>query len=297
MRAARGEGAGELGTKPSTGRRNRMILLASVTLGAALVYAVTAFSTDNAPAVKPPGRPAVQDQARLDRFWAKAIKETYRSTGELQAQHERELRKGLRYHKLLRGNHAVRAVALTFDDGPHPQFTPRLLDILRKYNVRATFFVVGRMAECCPNLIKMEDAGGHLVANHTYHHVNLTRIPEDEVRVEWQACSDVIKSIIDKDVLFCRPPGGDYDAEVIKAADETGLTTVLWTDDPGDYASPGDKVIETRVLDMISNGGIILLHDGVQQTIDVLPQIIETLQKKGFKFQTTQEMGRGAGLI
>ncbi len=74
---------------------------------------------------------------------------------------------------------------------------------------------------------------------------------------------------------------------------DKGLTTVLWTDDPGDYASPGDKTIEGRVLDRISNGGIILLHDGVQQTVDVLPQIIESLQKRGFTFQTVEEMDKG----
>jgi peptidoglycan/xylan/chitin deacetylase (PgdA/CDA1 family) len=74
---------------------------------------------------------------------------------------------------------------------------------------------------------------------------------------------------------------------------DSGLTTVLWTDDPGDYASPGDKVITNRVLRKIGNGGIILLHDGVQQTVDVLPQIIESLKKRGFKFQTADEMAMG----
>ena len=272
-------------------------MLSVVVIAVGLLYAVNGRSTVTPPAPKSSAKPTAQSQERVDRFWAQALKETYRTPAELQAQHEQEIRKGLRFSKLMRGNPASRAVALTFDDGPHPQYTPKLLAILAKYNVKATFFVVGKQVEVNPSLIKLEDAAGHQIANHTYHHVNLTRIPDDEVRVEWQACNDVVKAITGKTMRFCRPPGGDYDADVIKAAQETGLITVLWTDDPGDYASPGDRVIETRVLDRISNGGIILLHDGVQQTIDVLPQIIETLQRRGFRFETAKTMACEAGIL
>ena len=89
---------------------------------------------------------------------------------------------------------------------------------------------------------------------------------------------------------FCRPPGGDYDKQVVKAATEQGLTTVLWTDDPGDYASPGTHVIESKTLTRLSNGGIILLHDGIQQTLDVLPQIIHFAKDHGYRFVTVDEL-------
>lgn len=227
---------------------------------------------------------------RVDKFWARAQKEDYKSPQELKAQNERELRKGQIYSKLMHGNPKVKTIALTFDDGPHPTYTPQLLAILKKYNIKATFFVIGKMVEQYPELVRAEDAAGNLVANHTYHHVNLNHVPLDEIALEWEACNAAVKSVIKKDMGYCRPPGGDYDVDVITAAMDSGLTTVLWTDDPGDYASPGDKVIKTRVLDRIGNGGIILLHDGVQQTVDVLPQIIESLQKRGFKFQTAEEM-------
>jgi peptidoglycan-N-acetylglucosamine deacetylase len=233
------------------------------------------------------------DRGQVDEYWARALQEVYRSPGELQAQHEQEVRKGVVYKKLLHGNPNVRAVALTFDDGPHPQYTAKLLAVLKRYNVKATFFVVGKMAEQYPDLVKAEHAAGHIVGNHTYHHVNLTRIPSNLVRTEWDACDAVIKSILGIEMAYCRPPGGDYDREVITAAADTGLTTVLWTDDPADYAQPGDRAIETRVLDRVGPGGIILLHDGVQQTIDVLPQIIEVLQRKGYRFETVDEMVRG----
>jgi len=243
--------------------------------------------TASAPAAGP-GHQA--DGTRLDKFWTRALRETYKSPAELAAQHAEELRRGTHYLKLIRGDPRVPVVTLTFDDGPHPEFTPQILAILQRYHVRATFFVVGKMAEQYPDLVRAERAGGHVIGNHTYHHVNLTKIPDDEIAPEWQACEDVVKVITGDTMRFCRPPGGDYDRVVILAATDLGLTTVLWTDDPGDYASPGEKTIERRVLGAIGNGGIILLHDGVQQTIGVLPQIIEGLRRRGLRFETVDTM-------
>jgi peptidoglycan/xylan/chitin deacetylase (PgdA/CDA1 family) len=229
---------------------------------------------------------------RLDKFWLRALTEVYKSPEELQAQHDRELRKGLLYRKLIKGNPKIKAVALTFDDGPHPVYTMKLLKVLKKYDVKATFFVVGKMAEKHPELVRAEVKNGHMIGNHTYNHVNLTYIPDDEIKVEWQACNDVIKATTGVDMAFCRPPGGQYDSKVINAAMDIGLTTVLWTDDPADYLKPSDKILETNTMEHINPGGIILLHDGIQQTIEILPQIIETLKKKGYKFQTVKEMLR-----
>ncbi|HEY3378485.1 MAG TPA: polysaccharide deacetylase family protein [Armatimonadota bacterium] len=232
--------------------------------------------------------------AREDPFWAQAVKEVYKSPEELLAQDVREQGKGLRYKKMLRGNPLIHTVALTFDDGPHPLYTPQLLDILDRYQVKATFFVVGKMAERYPDLIRAEVAGGHQIGNHTYHHINLTKIPRAQVHAEWLACNDVVQAIQGSAMRFCRPPGGDYNATVINAAMTSGLTTVLWTDDPGDYAQPGDAIIEARVYRQISNGGIILLHDGEMQTIQVLPRILERLQKEGFAFETVETMAQVA---
>jgi peptidoglycan/xylan/chitin deacetylase (PgdA/CDA1 family) len=222
--------------------------------------------------------------------WEHAKEVSYKSAEELFAQHAWELRKDIRYKKLARGNASEKIVALTFDDGPHPDFTPKLLTILKQYQLKATFFVVGEMAPKYPDLVRAEAVAGHVVGNHTFHHVNLTKIPVTGVLTEWEAGQEVVKAITGQTMRFCRPPGGDYDGAVIRAAMELGLTTVLWTDDPGDYASPGDRAIERRVLDQIGNGGIILLHDGIQQTIEVLPQIVEHLKRRGFRFVTVAEM-------
>lgn len=231
-------------------------------------------------------------EVRTDPYWVKAYQEVYRSAAELKAQEERERRRGLVLPTLRRGSTSQKSLALTFDDGPHPTFTPRLLAFLKKEKVPATFFVVGKMAEKYPSLIRQIDASGHLVGNHTFSHVTLTKIPIIDIATEYRACNDLIERIIGKRPRWCRPPGGDYDKDVIDAATANGMTTVLWTDDPGDYASPGNTVITQRTLSRLSNGGILLMHDGIEQTLKVLPQIIETAQKRGFKFVRVDQLAR-----
>ena len=243
-----------------------------------------------------PERAAAREEVKAppaDLLPEKAKKEKYKSPGELAAQHEDELRKGIHYRTLMRGDPGVAAVALTFDDGPHPRFTPQILAILKRYGIKATFFVVGQMAAKYPDQIRAEQAGGHLLANHTYHHVNLTQIPAWLVPTEWQACQIVVRHLTGEKMRFCRPPGGHYDQNVISAAMQEGLTTVFWTANSGDYASPGARAIESKALDGIGNGGIILLHDGVQQTLDVLPRIIEALRRRGYRFVTIAQMNAG----
>ena len=192
--------------------------------------------------------------------------------------------------QLRRGDVTRKMIALTIDDGPHARFTPQLLAVLNKYHVKATFFLVGKMAEKYPDLVLEEVADGHAIGNHTYHHVDLTTIPAVDVATEIKACGEVIKHITGKAPHLFRPPGGDFDFQVTTASAELGYTTVLWSDDPGDYASPGIPVITTRTLDHATNGGIILLHDGVQQTVDALPTIIESLRARGYEFVTVDEM-------
>jgi peptidoglycan/xylan/chitin deacetylase (PgdA/CDA1 family) len=237
-----------------------------------------------------PQTAAAQRRTTPGQYWQEAKKEVYKSVPELVAQHRDELAKGVRYHKLMRGDETTKQIALTFDDGPHPQFTPKLLAILKQQGVKATFFLVGEMAEKNPGLVRAEAAAGHDLGNHTYHHVDLTKIPSGQVATEMEACGDVLRDILGKPVDLFRPPGGDYNQQVAEVAEELGYTITLWTDDPGDYASPGAEVIATRTLHRAGNGGIILLHDGVQETMDVLPQVIQALKSKGYTFVTIHEM-------
>jgi len=200
------------------------------------------------------------------------------------------LASGKNFNTFLHGNHDKKQVAITFDDGPHPAYTPKLLDILARHNAKATFFLVGEKAEQAPNLVRAQAAAGHNIGNHTYHHVNLQKIPDEDVAVEIQACGEVLKGILGQEIHLFRPPGGGYDRQIAVAAEALGYTTVFWSDNSGDYKNPGGKALEARVLKRIGNGGIILLHDGVRQTVEVLPQIIQILKNKGYELVTIDEM-------
>jgi len=193
---------------------------------------------------------------------------------------------------LIRGNPRLKQVALTFDDGPHPYATLKLLSVLQAYGVKATFFVVGEKATLHPDLIRMEVDAGHAVGNHTMHHANLLKIPSEQAAGEISACGRVIRDITGSAPRYFRPPGGQYNREILKTAADQGYTTVLWTDVAKDYQMPGDMPIEERILSHLGNGGIILLHDGIYQTADALPRIITRLQREGYQFVTLDAMLR-----
>ncbi|MGC8783708.1 MAG: polysaccharide deacetylase family protein [Armatimonadota bacterium] len=231
-------------------------------------------------------------KTKLEQYWQHAKEEVYKSVPELLAQHQTELARGLKYRKFIHGDRTKKWIALTFDDGPHPDYTPQILSILKKYGVRATFFVVGKKAEQYPDLVRQQAEAGHSVGNHTFHHVNLTRIPPIDVAAEIKACGEVIQSITGKSPHLFRPPGGDYDRNVAEVAESLGYWIVLWTDDPGDYANPPEQVLEERLFGRLENGGIILLHDGIAETIQLLPRLIEYLQARGFQLVTVDEMIR-----
>ena len=232
----------------------------------------------------------VSAQTQLDRYWRNAKHEVDKSVIELIAQDQAELRRGIRHHKFIQGSPRRKWLALTFDDGPHPYFTPALLTILKRFNVKATFFLVGDMAERNPDLVRAEFAAGHDIGNHTYDHVNLTKIPTEEVATEIEACGDVLQAVTKQRPHLFRPPGGDYDNHVAEAAEALGYTTVLWSDNAGDWLSPGRKVIESKVLRRITRGGVVLMHDGIQETVDILPQLLTILKREGYEFVTIDQM-------
>lgn len=192
--------------------------------------------------------------------------------------------------QLVRGDIRRKEVALTFDDGPHPPFTERLLVLLKQLNLRVTFFVVGRKVEEAPDLLVRMLEEGHEVANHTYHHPNLKLLPSGLVENEIRLDNDAIRRACGKQPLYFRPPGGQRNSEVIDIAHRLGMTTILWTDDPADYAKPGANVIEQQLLHHIRPGATILLHDGVEQSYQMLPDLVARLRLQGYKFVTVSEM-------
>ena len=212
-------------------------------------------------------------------FYGSSRDLTAQQVQQLSSQASGRVLGGLLFH----GNPRNPSAALTFDDAPHPLFEPLLLDTLKRAGVKATFFCIGRNAKAYPYFVKDMIEAGHEVGNHTYHHVRLPRLSDSDVTDELEQANTVLSSITGKPVRYFRPPGGDYSKATLKIAASLGLTTTFWTDDPGDFDNPGDAKIESRLVSKLRRGGIVLLHDNVLETIQVLPSFLKVAQNRGIK--------------
>lgn len=191
-------------------------------------------------------------------------------------------------------------VALTFDDGPKPEFSLPVLDALDKYCVKATFFVIGRLASQHPDIIYRMASSGHDVANHTFSHIRLDTMSETDIKRELSLTNQIIEKITGRPARFFRPPGGRFNQLVLLGAHQEGLRTINWSVNAGDYTLHGDlplqlddnkwKEIAERVVASTKSGDIILCHNGGIDTEKALPIIIEELRKKGFRFITVSEL-------
>lgn len=178
-------------------------------------------------------------------------------------------------------------IAITFDDGPHPRFTPRLLDGLNERGVKASFFVIGNLAEKYPELIAREKEEGHLIGNHTYAHIDIGKLPEEKGREEILRTSAVIKEITGNEVEFVRPPFGSWQK---KLEQEMEMIPVLWSVDPLDWTTKNPDEIVNKVVTKVKENDIILLHDCYQSSVDAALRIIDILQKEGYEFVTVDDM-------
>jgi peptidoglycan/xylan/chitin deacetylase (PgdA/CDA1 family) len=208
------------------------------------------------------------------------------------AQSDYEQEVGVKLTRLTRGPHTRKLVALTFDDGPHQGYTIQLLQVLKALHVKATFFLVGKQVDKFPSLVQMEVLEGHELGNHTYDHVDLTQIPPELIGFELDECDAAIRRATGSSARFFRPPGGQFAPQVVREASRRHFITTLWSDDPGDYAKPGADVVLQRTMDHLDNGSIILLHDGIPDTMSVLPTIVSEARKRGFEFVTMSELAK-----
>ncbi|MDQ1446466.1 MAG: peptidoglycan-N-acetylglucosamine deacetylase, partial [Acidimicrobiaceae bacterium] len=181
-------------------------------------------------------------------------------------------------------------VALTFDDGPDPRWTPMILQLLAEKNVKATFCLVGYLARRHPELVLAERDQGHVLCDHTEHHVeHLDAAPHDQVVQEVTDGARSIASITGVVPPLYRAPGGHLGPDVVAVARGQGLRVLQWSVDPHDYERPPAAVIAARILSTFRPGAVILLHDGGGdrgETVAAVRIVIDTLKAQGWAFAT-----------
>lgn len=191
------------------------------------------------------------------------------------------------------GGNEEKNIALTFDDGPHPVYTPEILDILSEYGVRATFFTIGENVEYYNDIIGMEAAAGHEIGNHTYSHMNLKKLPYQSVCREIERTERAIYETIEYRTRLLRPPEGAFGNNVCLAAAELDYTVICWSVDTRDWAHTPVADIVDNVLSSVKGGDIILFHDyvsGESPTPEALRIIIPELISRGYNFVTVSEL-------
>lgn len=182
------------------------------------------------------------------------------------------------------------AVALTFDDGPHPLMTPMILDLLDRYDYRATFFLVGKQAAMYPGLVREIVERGHEIGAHGHTHCNLCTLDRLGVEQELVRSRAAIRQASGRMVTIFRPPGGNYDATVRAAAAATGFVPVFWTENIGNYPGASAETIADAMDRKLAPGGIVLLHNGYDGTENVLPRLLARLHARGVRCDTVSAL-------
>ncbi len=182
-------------------------------------------------------------------------------------------------------------IAMTFDDGPHPANTPRLLDMLRARNIKATFYVIGRNVDLYPQIVRRIVNEGHEIGNHTYTHRVLSKLDDTEVRTELTRCRNAIGRAAGVQPRTLRPPyGAMLERQRQAVLNEFGYPTILWNVDPLDWKNRNPGVITSRILNNTTPGSIVLAHDLHKTTVDAMPATLDGLLQRGFRFVTVSQL-------
>ncbi len=192
----------------------------------------------------------------------------------------------------------TKQLALTYDDGPNEPHTLRLLQVLAKHEVRATFFLVGRYVQQHPAIVREIVNAGHVVGNHTFTHPLLTFKSAAEIRQQLSDCRSAIEDALGKSSNLFRPPFGGRRPAVLRIARELGLEPVMWNVTGFDWNAPSAAVIEQKVAKQIRGGDVILLHDGGHkemgadrsQTVLATDHLITRYKSEGYEFVTIPQM-------
>lgn len=178
-------------------------------------------------------------------------------------------------------------IAITFDDGPSANCTGRLLDGLKERGIKGTFFLIGKNVEENPELVKRLDEEGHLIGNHTYSHVEITKLSDEDAKKEIMETDRVISAITGEHVEYMRPPFGLWQD---KLEEELDVMPVMWSIDPLDWTTKNVEEIVNKVVTEAEDNDIILLHDCYDTSVEAALRIVDILKKKGFEFVTVDEL-------
>jgi len=184
-----------------------------------------------------------------------------------------------------------KVLAMTFDDGPHPSLTPKLLDILKQRNIKATFFVVGKNAKAYPQIIRRIIEEGHEIGNHTWTHASVMSRSDDQIRSELKMSEDAMVAAAGYRPHTFRPPYGAINTRIKQLmSSEFGYATIMWSVDPQDWRRPGVSVVTSRLVNGAHNGAILLAHDIHPPTIQAMPSTFDQLLAKGYQFVTISQL-------
>jgi peptidoglycan/xylan/chitin deacetylase (PgdA/CDA1 family) len=182
-------------------------------------------------------------------------------------------------------------IAMTFDDGPSAKLTPELLDILAARHIHATFFVIGKNVVEHPEILQRAVREGHEIGNHSWSHPAFAKMSDASVRAELRKTDDAIRAALGGGPVLMRPPYGSITARQKRWINqEFGYRIILWDVDPLDWKRPGPSVVTNRIVKEARPGSIILSHDIHPGTIKAMPETLDELQSKGFKFVTVSEL-------
>ena len=182
-------------------------------------------------------------------------------------------------------------IAMTFDDGPHPTHTPRLLDMLKQRNIKATFYVIGNSAKRHPEILRRMIREGHEIGNHTMTHAYLTKLSDASIRRELKTAHQAIFAATGVHPRTVRPPYGATNSRIKTLMyKEFRYPSIMWSVDPEDWKRPGSSVVANRLIRGADNGGILLAHDIHAPTIQAMPAALDGLLRKGYRFVTVSQL-------
>lgn len=193
------------------------------------------------------------------------------------------------FQPIYQGGNARKSVAFTVNVDWGEEYLDKMLNIFAKNKIKATFFITGRWAEANPQLVKKIARAGHEVGNHGFSHPHVNNISLGENIAEINKTKDSIYALTGKRTRFYAPPYGEFNDTVLEAAHQTNHRTILWTIDTVDWQKPAPEQVTARVLDMVHNGAIILMHP-TETTLTALPDIYRGLKEQGYRVETLEKL-------